>query len=239
MNRLLFFAAALCVAAPIHGQDAAPRSAVVYELSEVDSMPRPTNVVALRSVLEAAYPPALQRAGRGGRVLLSAVVAADGSMDQMRVVESTDSAFNAPSLSSIAVLRWTPGSLGGRPVATRVQIPVEWEAPPPADDLAAQVEYELKDVAVQPRLRNEDELRNALVRAYPSSVKETGNALVMVRMRVDTQGVPSRLQIVSSSDIRFNQASLEAAAVARFHPASIGGQGVPVWVTLPVAWQIQ
>lgn len=262
MKRLLFAAALCCVAAPARAQDAAADTSRVYELADVESPPRPTNVAELRAALQGGYPPALLRAGTGGRVILSLVVAADGSVRQPRVVTSTDSAFDAPSQAAAAVLRFAPATLGGSPVATRVEIPIEWQAPPPppARDTAAEgvvaasgrvvegqrvytmsgvvaeVEaLEMDAVEEMPRMRNTGELRRAMQRLYPRAAP--GRGRVDVRFRVDAEGVPGHFRIMTTTDPRFNPPSLEALELARFHPARVDGKAVPVWVLLPLDWQ--
>lgn len=261
MKRLLFAAALCCAAAPIRAQDGAADTSRVYELADVETPPRAANVADLRAALQAAYPPALLRAGTGGRVMLSIVVAADGSVRAPRVVATTDSAFNAPSLASVAVLRFAPGARGGTPVATRVEIPIEWQAPPPPRDTAgegvvaaservlegqrvytmsqvvAEAEaLELDAVEEAPRVRNAGEITRAMRRLYPR-VARTQQADVEVRMRVDAQGVPGHFRVVRSTDARFDQPSIEALADVRFSPAKVDGRAVPVWVLMPLQWR--
>ncbi|HYW13955.1 MAG TPA: TonB family protein [Longimicrobium sp.] len=254
MKHLLLAAALCCAAAPGLAQDApAADAGRVYELAEVETPPRPSNVDSLRAALQASYPPALLQAGAGGRVHVAFVVAADGTVGQAQVISSTDPAFDAPTLASVAVLRFTPGMRGGSPVATRVEIPIDWRAPPPAPDAVsagaaspparaadeAGVEegtYELAAIEVAPRPRNLGDVRRAMQRLYPRHA-HPARAAVQVKFRVDAEGVPGPGTITSSTDGRFNRVSLEVAAVMRFSPARVRGRAVPVWVELPLQWE--
>lgn len=248
-------AVALCwAAAPARAQDApAADSARVYELTEVETPPRPSNVDSLRAALQASYPPALLQSGAGGRVHVAFVVAVDGSVDQAQVISSTDPAFDAPTLASIAVLRFTPGMRGGSPVATWVEIPIDWQAPPPAQDPvragavspaavpAAEAAtgddpLEFARIDVAPRPRNLGDVRRAMQRLYPRHA-HPARATVQVKFQVDAEGVPGPATITSSTDPRFNQRTLEVVAVMRFSPAQARGRPVPAWVELPLRWE--
>ena len=270
MTVIRIFPAALALslaAAPAAAQgSAAADSGRVYELAEVEQLPSPANVADLRAALEAGDPPAQLRAGTGGQVFLSFVVGADGTVREPRIVSSTDSAFDAPSLAAIAVLRFTPGAVGGTPVATRVQIPIQWQAPPPAaqephagegvvsstprveegervysmsDVVASVPTYELSEVEVQPRPLNIAELRRELERTYPPELRSASyRGVVQVRFRVTAEGVPEAFTISASTDPRFNLPTIEAVRVLRFSPARINRRPVAVWVELPIQWQV-
>jgi TonB family protein len=180
------------------------------------------------------------------------------------VVASTDSAFDAPTLAALGVLRFTPAERGGgTPVAARVQIPVSWQPPaPPADPAAqgvvsasgqqvngepvyrmtpvvAEVDaYELGAVEEMPQVRNAGALRREMNRLYPAELRARRiSAQVHVRFRVDAQGVPGTFRVTRSSDPRFDAVSVEALPVLRFRPAKVDGKPVPVWVELPLHWE--
>ncbi len=247
MRHILLAAALCCAATPVLAQDApAADSGRVYELAEVETPPRPSNVDSLRAALQASYPPALLQAGTGGRVHVAFVVAPDGTVGQAQVISSTDPAFDAPTLASVAVLRFTPGMRGGSPVATRVEIPIDWKAPPPASAAAAEPAgaaavpgndtFELPMIEVAPQLRNLGDVRRAMQRLYPRHA-HPARATVQVKFQVDAEGVPGPVTITLSTDPRFNQRSLEAVAVMRFSPAQARGRPVPAWVELPLQWE--
>lgn len=263
MKHLLLTAALCCAAVPSVAQAPVPAdTGRVYELAEVDAPPRVTNAPEMRAALQASYPPARLHAGTDGSVMVSFVVVADGSVRQARIVSSSDSAFDAPSLGAVALLRFTPGQVGGSPVSTRVDLPINWQAPEPAPESAGaptvsstdrvvegQRVYEMSEVTVEantyeldaveepPRPRNRSAVVRAMARLYPREAHGMpGTPLVHVRFRVDAEGNTSHFRITRSSDRRFDEASIEVAETMRFHPARVDGRAVAVWVELPLTW---
>ena len=255
VRALLAVSAPLILAIPLCAQEdttaAAADTSRVYELTEVDQPPRPENVNELRAMLERGYPPTRLAEGTNGRVIVEMVVGTDGSPRELRVATSTDSAFDAPSLAAAGVLRFAPGALVGRTVATRVQIPIQWQAPvrdtaaqggvaAAPQEVASERVYELREVEVEPRPRNLTTLRRALERLYPVHLRDSRiEGLVQVRFRVDANGVPSNFLVQRTSNPQFNQPTLEALAELRFSPARVARKAVPVWVELPIQWTVQ
>jgi TonB family protein len=66
------------------------------------------------------YPEMLRQAGIEGMVLLEFVIGADGRVDSttINVLQSTNRAFEGPSKDVIARSLYSPGEVGGEPVAT-------------------------------------------------------------------------------------------------------------------------
>lgn len=123
LKRFLF-AAALLTATSLHAQDAR-----VYELSEVEAPPRPANVQELRLALETGYPAEKRAAGVGAHVSVEFVVGTDGVPRAVRVLSSTDAAFDSATVAGVALLRFRPATVGGQPVAVRVEMPMTWQPP--------------------------------------------------------------------------------------------------------------
>ncbi|HEX5872929.1 MAG TPA: energy transducer TonB, partial [Longimicrobium sp.] len=136
--RILPVFLAILLAAPAAAQQAAADSARVFELFEVEVMPRPQNAPEYAVALQQAYPPHLREAGTGGMVQVAFVVGADGRVGDVRVLSASDSAFGAPSVQALSLLRFSPAQVGGRPVAVRVEQPITWrvEAPPAREAVA-------------------------------------------------------------------------------------------------------
>jgi TonB family protein len=125
---------ALAAAAPAASQQIPADSARVYDLHEVEVLPRPQNVADFTAALHSAYPAHLRNAGVGGTVHVAFIVRPDGVPGDVRVVTTPDSSFIAPSVQAISLLRFTPAQVEGRAVAVRVEQPITWrsDAPPPA-----------------------------------------------------------------------------------------------------------
>ncbi|HST57173.1 MAG TPA: TonB family protein [Longimicrobium sp.] len=267
MRTLLAALSLLLAASPAAAQDAPPPdSGRVYELAEVEMPPRPLNVTDLRAALDAGFPPERLANGAGGTVNVSFVVGADGAVRQARVVASTDAAFDAPSLSALAVLRFSPATEGGTPVATRVEIPIEWQAPAPVaqaeragegvvspagvteegervyamSGVVAEVRtYELSEVDTRPRPRSARDLHHQQVSNQPPGLgpqATRATAEVLVRFRVHPDGTTDSFTILRSTDTRYNAASIQALRNLSFFPGKVDGQSVAVWMELPLEW---
>jgi TonB family protein len=266
MRTLLAALSLLLAASPAAAQDAPPAdSGRVYELAEVETPPRPVNVADLRAALDAGFPAERLAEGAGGTVNVSFVVGADGAVRQARVVSSTDAAFDAPSLSALAVLRFSPATEGGTPVATRVEIPIQWQAPAPvaqaehagegvvspvgvteegervyamSDVVAVGRTYEISEVDHRPQPRSAAELRHEQVRNRPPGVggQSRATATVHVRFRVNPDGTTDSFTVTRSTDTRYDAPSIAALRNLRFFPGKLDGQSVAVWMELPLEW---
>ena len=265
MRTLLAALSLLLAASPAAAQDApSPDSGRVYELAEVEGPPRPVNVADLRAALDAGFPPERLARGAGGTVNVSFVVGADGAVRQARVVSSTDAAFDAPSLSALAVLRFSPATEGGAPVATRVEIPIQWQAPAPVAQaehagegvvspagvteegervyamsgvVAEARTYELSEVDDRPAPRSTADLRHQQVRHYPPELRQQApRATVQVRFRVKPDGTTEAFSITRSTDTRYDAASIEVVRNLRFFPGKVDEKTVAVWMEFPVQW---
>jgi TonB family protein len=266
MRTLLAALSLLLAASPAAAQDApSSDSGRVYELAEVETAPRPVNVADLRAALDAGFPPERLTEGAGGTVNVSFVVGADGAVRQARVLSSTDAAFDAPSLSALAVLRFSPATEGGTPVATRVELPIQWQAPAPVaqaehagegvvspagvteegervyamSSVVAEVRtYEVSEVDHRPAPRSAAALRHEQVRNRPPGLggASRATATVHVRFRVNPDGTTDSFTVTRSTDTRYDAPSIAALRGLRFFPGKLDGQSVAVWMELPLEW---
>jgi TonB family protein len=181
--------------------------------------------------------------------MVSFVVGADGAVGQASVVSSSDTALDALSLAAVEVLRFTPGSVAGTPVATRVAMPIQWQAPPPTSPIACEGAanaapgddparvYGLPEVEERPRPVNVGDTRETMRALLPADLRASRvEARVWVRFRIDCAGMPRDLSILESTNLRFNGPSLRSVATMRFTPARLNGRTVQVWVVQPVHW---
>jgi TonB family protein len=258
MTRLFLVAALVLTAVPpLNAQEPAADTGRVYAISEVTGRPRATNAPELIQALQASYP--VEAAGRSGQVEVAVVIGPDGTVADARVVSSTDPVFDPASVSAVRVLRFTPASMDGRPVAVRVNLPIRWEpappepesepAPAPADAPLAEspdaaeedtvLTYEMSAVTERPRPRNTAVLLRELERRYPPHLRDARReGIVQARFRVNADGSVSRIRITRASRHDFAAPTVEALQVLRFHPARLNGRPVAVWVELPIQWTV-
>ncbi|HEX8318612.1 energy transducer TonB [Longimicrobium sp.] len=233
---------AVCAATiPLTAQAPAAVPDTVYDLEQVQVRPVALHNPELAPVLRTTYPPHLKEAGIGGIVVVSMVIGADGQPRDPRVVSTTDTAFDAPTLAMLPLLRFSPAQVDGRAVGVRVAMPITWEpGPKPVDEPVpdSTAGYELRELDEMPRIINRAVMSAALVREYPPHLRDAGTTgTVEVRFRVELDGSISQSAIVRSSHPHFNEAALRAIQVLRFAPGKIDRKPVRVWVVLPIQWQ--
>ena len=250
MKRVLFFVPLMLAAAPAAAQNAAQAdTGRVYELAEVESLPRPANAAELVAALQAGYPAELRAAGAEGTVQVSMVVGADGTVAQPSVVRSTNAAFDSATMAAVGLLRFEPARVGGRPVRARVELPIQWRlaAPAPAAAPVAAADtaagdtasgYALEAVEEAPRPANLSAFQRALQASYPPALRAAGvTGVVMVRFRVTPEGVTEHIRVMQSSRPEFVQPTIASVRELRFRPARVSGRPVYVWVELPIHWE--
>lgn len=240
---------ALMAATPAGAQQVAGR---VYELSEVEVLPRPQNLPEFRAALEHSYPPNLRDAGVDGTVHVVFVVGVDGRTSEVRVLSATDSSFSSLSVQAVSLLRFTPAQVDGQPVAVRVEQPITWRAEAPSQVAAADFTgagapaaadtadgYQLPAVEEMPRVLNVREFARELARSYPPPLRDEGvEGLVQVRFRVERDGTTNSATIVSTTDPAFSEPSLRAVEMLRFRPGRVAGRPVRTWVEQPIYWTV-
>lgn len=246
MKRILFAAAVCCAATPALAQEVPAGG--VYELAQVETMPRPINVADMRAALEAGYPAELRAAGRQGSVMVSLVVSPEGETREVGVVSSSDAGFDSATVAAVRLLRFSPAAVAGKPVAVRLELPIQWQLAraEPTSSVAAAGEaepgvrtYELSDVEVPPRPRNLAMLQHQMERLYPPSLRDRGRGgTVQVRFRVGTDGKVSDPRVTRSAHVDLDRATLEAIRYLEFTPARLNGIPVPAWAELPVQWTV-
>lgn len=242
--RLLPILLSLSAAVPSAAQQPSADASRVYELHEVEVLPRPQNAADFTAALRAGYPVHLRDSGVGGTVQVAFVVRPDGRPGDIRVLSTPDSAFDAPTVQAVSLLRFTPAQLRGGAVPVRVEQPITWRAEPapaaavPAPQLPDSIHvHDVEEADVRPMPRNYREFEAALDELYPRELREANaRAEVVVRFAIDPAGRPQYPHVTESSDARFEAISLDAVRRLRFEPAQRGGERVWVWMEVPVEW---
>ena len=120
--------------------------------------------------------------------------------------------------------------------------PVDDLPPPPTDDggtdLSAAPRF--TPMTVVPEILNRSEIVRALTRLYPSILRDNGiGGTVEVWFFISTEGrvLDSRVS-VPSPHTQLNEAALEVANIFRFSPALNRETIVPVWIQLPITFEV-
>lgn len=120
------------------------------------------------------------------------------------------------------------------------QNPVD-RLPPPPDSV---ISHGLPDepvftpFTVRPGIKNRDEVQKALVREYPTLLRDAGiGGTVEVWFQIDEEGRVGRTLVnVSSGQAALDAAALAVADVIEFTPALNRDKRVGVWISLPITF---
>jgi protein TonB len=93
----------------------------VFNLRDLDQKPEPRGVRA-----QPVYPFEMKRAGIPGEVVLRFVVDTNGDVRDVEVISSTQREFESPAVQAVLKWKWKAGRKGGKPVNTRMQIPINF-----------------------------------------------------------------------------------------------------------------
>ena len=120
--------------------------------------------------------------------------------------------------------------------------PVEDLPPPPTDDGIVDIASApvFTPMTVRPEIINRGEVQAALMREYPSILRDSGiGGTVEVWFFISEEGrvLDSRVS-QSSGQVQFDEAALKVADVVRFSPALNRDQTVQVWIQLPITFQV-
>ena len=94
---------------------------------------------------------------------------------------------------------------------------------------------------VAPVMQNRDEVARALEREYPALLRDAGvGGRTIVWVRLDDQGNVQDVQVnTTSGQPSLDEAALRVARVMEFSPAMNRDKQVPVWVSIPIQFQVR
>lgn len=94
---------------------------------------------------------------------------------------------------------------------------------------------------VAPQLKNRDDVGRALEREYPPLLRDAGvGGKVEVWVRISDQGKVEDVRInQSSGHPALDEAAIKVGQVMQFTPAMNRDKQVPVWVSIPITFQVR
>lgn len=90
----------------------------IFDISQLDQIP------VARVQQQPIYPYDMRRNGITGKVDVGFIVTTTGDVVDAYVIDSTNRAFEQPSLQAVSHWKFTPGRRGGKPVNTRMSVPI-------------------------------------------------------------------------------------------------------------------
>jgi len=120
--------------------------------------------------------------------------------------------------------------------------PVEDLPPPPTEtsvDIASAPTF--TPMTVRPEIRNRSAVIQAMERGYPPILRDAGiGGQVLVWFFINEQGRVIDNRIANSSgNAQLDDAALRVASIYEFTPALNRDQVVPVWVQIPITFQVR
>jgi len=132
-----------------------------------------------------------------------------------------------------------PTTFEENPVAELPPPPTEAVVAEAAEDIAAAPTF--TPYTVPPNLLNRNEVAQAMLKAYPEVLRRSGiGGTVQVYFFINKEGVVQDTRVHQSSGFpELDAAALAVADVYRFSPAMNRDKYVPVWVMLPIEFQVR
>ena len=181
------------------------------------------------------YPDSLKVAGIGGRVLIEAIIDPTGLADSasVRIVSSSNPAFEAGALEVVRASTYRPGMLDGRAVPVRVRIPLNYAVSSGQRIPLPPGVYSEDSVTERPQLLSRPEPR------YPDSLRTAGTfgGAVVVAIVDSTGHVDSAsVRVVFISHPGFEAPAREAVLASSYSPGRLNGRAVPVMLLIQLKW---
>ena len=124
-----------------------------------------------------------------------------------------------------------------RPGATRGSQPDKPQPKPKIQEPSGVLGQGFRSVAQVSRLPTP---LGSLVPAFPEAARKAGvEGTVIVQVDIDEAGLVKQVAVVQGLGYGCDEAALDAIRVARFSPAFVGDQPVPVRVRIPFRFQYQ
>jgi carboxyl-terminal processing protease len=190
--------------------------------ADVAAPDEPPKVV---SRVDPIYPLTMVLAGKPGRVTLDFVVDARGAVRNITVASSTDRGFEAAATAALAQWTFKPATRRGKPVAARMELPIEFHSAPYAPPVVAGLPPglgwtgDLSD--------SKPGLAGPLQPYYPAEYARAGvRGTVKVDFMVGADGRIFKITGIDSPDPRLTLLALFQLKKATFFPAR--RDGVPV-----------
>jgi protein TonB len=100
----------------------------IYQASDLTEQPKIKDAQQARTVIMRSYNTHLQNAGFQGRVELTFVVKADGTVDpeSVEILRSPADALSSAAKAAVARIQFQPGKKDGTAVACRVAMPISY-----------------------------------------------------------------------------------------------------------------
>jgi len=199
--------------------------------------PMPADVsrnVPPKAIFQAAplYPYAMARFGIRGQVIFDFSVDEQGQVRNPVVAQSDNPAFDEPALKALRQWKFQPGTVDGRPVSTRMKVPIIFQLGSGTDDgeAAFQLEEKGNQAKRPPELRYDTppKIRGVLIPVYPYALRHDGErGKARVAIAINVRGRVGAVRVLEAERPEFGRALVAAVEGFVFDPAYRDGKPVP------------
>lgn len=184
------------------------------------------------------YPPQALKDSVQGRVVVRFVIDHLGYVGEVEVVSSVHELLDAEAVRVVKTLpRFAPGRISGKAVSEWLTLPVTFKlkndnAPAKPKDVEVKAKFPGGEEALVQFLKDH-------IKYPPKAAKKKIQGRVKLEFLVDKTGKVCDVKVVESVD---NDLDKEAVRVCRllpdFIPATVNGNPVDVWFSLPIKFNI-
>lgn len=168
------------------------------------------------------YPEEAKKKGIEGKVIAEFVVTKEGTVKDVKIIQSSSSFFNQIVIDGIMRSKWNPATEDGKPIQSTFQFPFVFansdDEPNPVGGLAA----------IQANIR------------YPKVAQLAGvEGRVTVKVLVGANGEVLKTEIIRSlGNNGCDEAAVAAIKSVKWNPGTKKGDAVEKWAAIPVVFEL-
>jgi TonB family protein len=216
------------------GQPVASSLKVPVWLTVEDAVVRPPSTGTPPSVVHRdppIYPRAMKKSGLIGEVTISFVVDKKGDVTNPVVVRSNNPGFDAAAIEAVLKWKFKPGIKDGKPVSTRMQIPIIFHLDGSGRDLYEVDQPSKKQIEKMPegvRYDTPPEPRGVIRPVYPYALYagKAPRGSATLSMLIDPKGRVVMAKVLEATHPEFGESGRAAVEHFEFKPATLKGKPV-------------
>lgn len=205
-----------------------------FELARVQVPPRPV------SQQRPDYPLPMRRAGIEGEVLVVFDVTPEGRVRNAWVARSNHPGFDEAAIEAVEAWRFTPGVVDGRPVYTRISVPMVFRIQGDGE-VGFRIRRPRKFSPETPeamQFERPPELKNYVVPSYPrEALLADEGAKVTVGFLIGPDGLVHRAEPIGEAPAALAAAAVAAVEGFAFRPGSRAGE--PCYAGVRIEFQFR
>ncbi|WP_334319086.1 TonB family protein [Termitidicoccus mucosus] len=177
------------------------------------------------------YPRAMKKSGLIGEVTISFVVDKKGDVTNPVVVRSNNPGFEEAAIEAVLKWKFKPGIKDGKPVNTRMQVPIIFHLDGGGRDLYEVDQPSKKQIAKMPeglRYDTPPEPRGVIHPVYPYALyaDKAPRGSATLSMLIDPQGRVVMAKVLEATRPEFGESGRAAVEHFEFKPATLEGKPV-------------